>query len=245
MRKAIFLFIFILSSACSYADELIFSDDLGDILSRPTPSELNAIGETDKLEAILDLRGFFPMVFTSKKKRDYQASGIFTFFTDIYQWYKLPTKTGVGIFYYNVDLESKNRDSLSEQKLSDVKMLREGELSGEYEEWARLSYEITKDGKNLYESVGGGSGLEASEPVLVLLAKQTSIVFVNFRYRDIDRKGTGQYLAAFEFSRALKKYKACYVLYSTFFFSRSTREAFETSLPIIKIALSLVFKGLR
>jgi hypothetical protein len=65
---------------------------------------------------------------------------------------------------------------------------------------------------------------------------------INFRYQSMDREGTGQYLVAFAFSRALKEYRMFHAIHHNYAFSPRVSQAFSDSLPIITAALRLAFR---
>jgi hypothetical protein len=155
-------------------------------------------------------------------------------FIDRYQYYQFPTREGVALFYYG-DLDDENLG-----KLAETKFLTEDRLEGEPLQWTRFAYGLVQEsGTALYRSVNGDTGMDNAEPIAVLLTARSSILLVNFRYSSIDRRGTGQVLAAFEFSRELREYKAFYELRRNTALPRNTKKAFDASVPVIAAALKV------
>lgn len=121
-------------------------------------------------------------------------------------------------------------------------MIPEAYAVGDDLKWAKLAYNLANErGEALYEKIGGGSNPLACEPVAVFFNTTDAYVLINFRYQSMDRQGTGQYLAAFEFSRSLKEYRRFHAIYHNYGFSPRITQAFNDSLPVIKLALDLVF----
>jgi hypothetical protein len=214
-----------------------YSSDLDDF--KALESKINPIGDLGDIDKILDLRGFVPFSGISKEKSQKQESSIFNFFSDIFQWYKFPTAVGVSCLYYG------SFDDHSKAKLQITKILAEDKLEGEDKEWAKFAYGLAHEsGKDLFTSANGSSsGFDSAEPVNVLLTEKSAFVIMNFKYSSLDRRGTGQILCAYEFSRTLKEYKSYYELYSNTVLSRSVTKAFSASEPYIAKAVAIYFTG--
>lgn len=228
------LFLFCLTATVAVGFGQTYSANLDDI--KQPGNKITPIGDLGNLEQIIDLRGFIPLSLVSKTKSDYQEKSIFNFFTDRFQWYQIPTPSGVSLLYYG------DSDDATLKKLAKTKLIDEKGLAGDNQQWAKFAYELSRSsGSALFKVAGGSRGLDSSEPVAILFTARTAIILMNFKYTDVDRKGTGQIICAFEFSRALKEYKTFYDLYSTTAFSRSTKEAFDTSAPYVTKFLQLYF----
>jgi hypothetical protein len=214
-----------------------YSSDLDDF--KELESKINSIGDLGDIEKILDLRGFVPLSGVSKAKRQKQDSSILNFFTDTFQWYKFPTSPTVSYLYYG------NFDDISKAKLKGTKIIAEDKLEDSDKQWAKFAYGLAHEsGKDLFTSVNGSaSGFDSAEPVNILLTEKSAFLIMNFKYSSLDRKGTGQILCAYEFSRSLKEYKNFYELYSNTAFNRSVTKAFSASEPFIAKAVSIYFVG--
>lgn len=225
---------------CFSASAQTYSSDMNDS-NGLVFNEICPIGDLGHIQYIIDLRGFVPIAGVSKAKKEKQKSGLLNLVTtDVVTWYKIPTRWGIAILYYD------NKDGWDSLKdtLSETRVLKENELSGENLKWAKFAYDLAKSsGKELFGASGGTWGFEAAEPVAVIFTAQSLIVLINFRYSDLDRDGTGQILSGFEFSRTLKEYKNFYQVYSTTMFRRSTKNALISSKPYITKALALYFSG--
>jgi len=206
-----------------------YYDDLTDIadFNKP-PSPIGNIGE---LQRIIDLRGFVPLSLFSKKK----TTGLNGFINwDCNLWFKIPTRVGIQCIYYGAD------DIVN--TTTNTPIVTENSQIGDDHMWVLFAYEIaSKQGDSLYKVFGTGKGFEGGEPIAVLFTNLTTIIVVNLRYSDWESNGTGQYLVALEFSRSLHLYKTCYLLHSTESFSKSTKEIFSKSAPLINKALGLIF----
>jgi len=209
-----------------YAQQI--SSDINDLYSLPKP---NPITDKMDLETIVDLKGYIPIAGVSKKKKKYQDESITNFFTDTFQYYKFPTKESIAYLYYAADAES-------DKAIYNVEYFTEDKLEGEYLKWAKFAYSLTKNsGTQLYNSLTGSSSCDSVEPIVLLFTKTNVIIFINFKYSGIDRKGTGQILCAYEFSRKLIEYKTFYEICSTEIIGKNLKDAFNDSLPIIEASL--------
>ena len=224
---ALFIFMFGLASS---AFGQTYSKDLDDIMWTAYVRQIAPIGDVGDIQTIVDLRGFIPLSYVSKAKSD-------GFHLDVVQWYQIPTLPGVARLYYGDWKEA------TMEKLSRITLLTEEKLTGENLEWAKFAYTLAKtSGNDLFKSAGGSAHeLDASEPVAVLLTARSAIVLLSFKYTSLARQGTGQVLCGFEFSRMLKEYKTFYEIHSTIIVGRSTKKAFENSLPYVTKALSVYF----
>jgi hypothetical protein len=216
-----------------------YSTNLDDADGSYLSGKITPIGDLGDIKSILDLRGFIPISCASKAKTKKQLSSVLNFFTDDFQYYQYPPISSIAYLYYGKD------DEKTLAKVSSAKLVTEDQLQDEDKQWAKFAYGLARSsGKDLYKSINGSSsGFDAAEPVTVLLTARSAIVIMSFKYSDFDRKGTGQVLCGFEFSRTLKEYKNFYELYSTTVFARSAKNAFSTSEPYITKALSLYFTG--
>jgi hypothetical protein len=147
----------------------------------------------------------------------------------------VPTPVGIGAVYHGWDVQG--RRGLI------VPVIPESYAVGDDLKWAKLADKLANErGESLYEKIGGGSNPLACEPVAVFFNKTDAYVWINFRYQNLERQGTGQYLAAFEFSRSLREYRRFHAVYHNYAFSPRITQAFSESLPVIKLALDLVFR---
>ena len=206
-----------------------YSDDLADVEKPNNP--LTPIGNIGELERIIDLRGFVPLSFYSKKKT---AKENLLTKRDSNQWFKIPTRQGVQWIYYGFDDNTHTTQA--------TPIVAEDALAGDDRTWALFAYEIAaKQGESLYKVLGDGKGFEGTEPISVLFTKLSAIVVVNLRYTDWDSEGTGQFLVALEFSRSLHNYKTFYLLYTDGHIRKSTRELFKATAPLVDKALGVIF----
>ena len=242
-------------TVCVYSQT--YSSDLKDI--RQT-SKARPIGDIGGIERVADLRGFMPLSCVSIKKIIQTRENLFNYVaTDVYQWYKVPTEDAAKFIYYgkegdltykliHLDTTPKRKKTALDYKPDLIPpfftVLDENELEGQDLEWAKFSYKLaTNCGKELYNEIVSSSGYDACDPVMILFTARSAILILNFRYTAIKREGTGQYLCGFEFSRSLKEYKTFYEIYSTTTFSRSMKQGFSDSVPIVSLALKLYFTG--
>lgn len=227
------IFSFCLSSISSTSFGQSYSADLDDIERPGNP--INHIGDLGDLEKIVDLRGFIPLSLVSREKLA-EYNDEFLKSIDIFQWYKVPIRSGVSTLYYG------ESNDATVKKLDKTKLIDEDGLAGEDLQWAKLAYELSRSsGPDLFKVAGGSRGLDSSEPVAMLFTPKTVIILMSFRYTGLSREGTGQILCGLEFSRALKAYKTYYDLYSTTAFSRSTKNAYSASAEYVTKALTLYF----
>jgi len=127
-------------------------------------------------------------------------------------------------------------------KLAKTKLIDEKGLTEDERQLAKFAYELcSSSGSTLFKVAGGWRGLDSSEPVAILFTPRTVIILMSFKYTDLDRKGSGQIMCAFEFSRGLREYKTFYDLYSTTAFSGSTKEAVSMSAPYVTKTINLYF----
>ena len=214
----------------------VYSEDLDDIAKGQIPGGFQAIGDLGQIESVLDLRGFIPFSYMSNRRtKSVTFSDIVTFSrnTDVYAWYKYPTIEGVAVIYYGSD------DDVNVERVKRARITDEHGLLEEERYWVDLAYKLAiESGEDLFKAVGRRSGFESAEPIVVLLTRNSAILVINFRYSTIDRRGTGQVLAAFEFSRALRKAKTYYQVNTTMWLGRSASDAFSSALPLILKILS-------
>ncbi len=257
-KRSIFVFCgIVFIGFCSHAAD--YSDNLNDIQARdevwghvsagchkPTP-----IGNLGGIETVIDLRGFVPMSFASENANSLGASFKRTISdprtllenVDTLRWYKIPTRKALLMLYFG-DLKSTELGqdaSKFENRFENTQFLKESEAKGEMIAWCKLAYAAAKDSEPIFKTLAGKDGFEGAEAVTLLFTEQSCFVFLNLKYSNSIRKGTGQLLVAMEFSRYLKEYKTFYLTYTTMVVSKSTREGFAETAPYIIKALRAVF----
>ena len=210
---------------------LVYSSNLADMATFP---KITGIGNVGRLQTIIDLRSFLPLSCESRQRVENCS-----LFEDFHLWFQIPIKFGIRLIYYG------EGENCSAGKLSETKVLREGELTGDDLKWANFSYELARSsGKELFKSAGGRFGFDAAEPVAVILTSQSAIVIMNFKFiNPLRSNSTGQLLCGYEFSRTTKEYKTFYSIYQNTLLGRAATDATVLSAPYIIKALSLYFKG--
>jgi len=223
----------------------------------------NRIGNVGAIKAVIDLRGFIPLVgLMPDTKSEYSEDRDTSMWRygstccDFYEvgshFIKVPTKTAIGVIYYgqgtfgsipnNGDCKWQYQVSMTPMsKMDNVDIIQEKDLSGEYKQWANAAYDISNQGEALFLSLGGDSGFQSAEPVAILFTDDSSFVLINFRYSHWIL-GDGEYLVALEFSRHLHRFKAVYDIFDTFTFRPSTRTAIDKTGSLIMKSL-ILFNG--
>jgi hypothetical protein len=196
-------------------------------------SALKPVGGLADIVRVIDHKGFVPLSLISKAKRRKQDESPLNFFMDVYEWYAVPTPDAVAILYFGI-----NHDRTMPKR---IKVIPESRANAQDAKWTRVAEELAlKHGSELYKKIGGGAGLQAAEPVCTILTDTNALVILNFRYGDLDRRGTGQALASFEFSRTTFGYRSAYLGYHTFSFSPDLKNAFQATYEIVVAAMKAI-----
>lgn len=211
----------------------MFSHDADDMMfySLPVP-----IGIREQATVLIDHRGFLPISGISKTKEAGQWKSISAFFSDIYQWFALPT---ANIIYLCFGLEPNEYFETYE----DFSFIEESELDLNSDQaelqpvlaWIRFAHELCRSqGPALFAAAGGWSGFETAEAVATVAFRNRLLLFVSMRYRTMERKGTGQFLSAFEFLDPTFEFVNHYPIYSTATFNRSSVAAIAEMAEIVR-----------
>lgn len=229
----------------------VYSDDLSDIMAadpilghlgigrhEPTP-----IGNLGMIETVIDLRGFVPMAFTSKRnvRSSLSLSSVVKSSPSL-GWYKIPTRTALRLLYYG-DLKSTQIAEDAPDQSGDFKsthFLDEANLTRDQALWCKLAYTTARNSDALFRRLAGN--YKSSEPILVVFTKRSTFIFISLGYTSM-LTSNGQVLVSLEFSRSLKEYKTLYPVYTTMLISESAEQAFLDSAPYVAKLISAVFIG--
>lgn len=201
------------------------------ILHEPTP-----IGNLGHIETVVDLRGFVPMSLSS-------VSGFWTPTLTDFRWFKIPTKAAVSLLYYGT-LKLPQLGSVPLHEDPDLRTTRfsdESQVTGNEKQWCLVAYATAKSDKPLFQSFTGK--YDGTEPILVLFTRQSVFIIISVKYSTLNNPGVGQTLLALEFSRAFRKYKQLYPLYTTMVMTESAREDFEQSAHYVPQIVAGIFSG--
>jgi hypothetical protein len=223
LRRRLVLALLMLLSVQAFASAT-YAPDMTDVWWVYADAFISPIGDLGTIRTIVDLRGFIPLSLLQKSRAC----------LDCLNWYKFPLKDGVARVYYG------GADPSVLSKLAATKIVGEDHLSREQLGWAKLAYGLVKSSSaDLFVAAGGyADDLDTAEPVAVLMTDRSALIIVNFKYSDFERRGTGQIMCCYEFSRSLREYKTFYRVSSTLALNRSTRTAFAKSMPYVLKALA-------
>jgi hypothetical protein len=199
---------------------LSISHDLDDMT---IDKEFRPVGLRAKIDLVVAHKDYFPFSATSKAKAKSQMQGIISFFTtDRLQWFALDVVEA----YYFLCLGVKHEEFMREH--SETPYCHENDIYerarndpsdkelAEANSWLDFTHELCRaKGRDLFSKVGGISGFEIAEPCFSVFYSSRVLTFVSFRFSDIDRRGTGQILAAFEFHQSNGGLTNFYWVYST------------------------------
>jgi hypothetical protein len=188
--------------------------------------EPKSIGDLGHLDFVVDMRGFVPFSHASRT------------ITNPYigRWYKIPTKKALLVFYtgaLSLDQIAENTTDAENKAWAGTRFLTERDVHGEPEQWCKVAYDLAgNDAKQLFDKLVGGDFISA-EPTTLLFTEQSVFVLLNFKYELAARGDGGQVLMALEFSRASRRYKTVYTLYSTTLFNKGTESLLAASAPYV------------
>ena len=241
-----------------------YSDDLTDMVSHV--NEITPIGDIGPVRQIIDLRGFFPFVSASKRHIEWKYKSEWTMLanasSDDFWWFKIPLKTGLSWVYYG----PKEIDSVPEadwmsykitgetrrwppyresHKFDDVPVTDLDHLSDEQRAWAQIAFGVSEGGEKLFSALGGATGwgkkfgYESCEPVAIIVTTSSVLVVTSIRYSFFARKGTGQIIVAYEFSRFNNQLLRFYDIRGTNGNVRGIKATFDTIRPIVETIVTI------
>lgn len=212
----------------------MYSEDLEDV-DWEMVNKFQTVENQIQFNLMIDHCGYFPISIPAKSKKNAWLT-----LGDIYKWFKFSIIEGI---YFATGL---TKDEYFE-KFEDFNMVSELELSLElddedpeykkYVNCTNFAHRVAGElGRDIFELSGGLTGYQSTEAVVTFTSTNRILTIFSSKFTSLERKGTGQFISAIEFSSPSFHLRSIHPIYTNGFRLRHMTDTAKLAAEVMQVS---------